>query len=170
MKRSEIKPFKCFIPARIQYGLVVEELKRIGWSDAGSSLEQVAAIYFRPSRKVPDTYSMPAFLLTDFAYSELPEMTFDQVMEMLKSVEPEERGMWVVRDISKDGGYSFNGEAYNWQELPRDKRAIFGGWMFPNHEGWQVIRRGDTPGAAMENHATNWVKPLIPMKIRFWVP
>jgi len=171
MKRSEIKPFKCFTGSSDRTNKVIAELKRVGFKDLGyNSRTEIVAMVFRGSDG-GDTYFGPdPGFFTRYLQKDFPEMTFGQVMEMLKSIEPEERGMWVVRDISENGDYSFNGEAYNWQELPRDKRAIFGGWLFPNHAGWQVTRKGETPGYYVETDAHNWVKPLIPTKIRFWVP
>jgi len=48
--------------------------------------------------------------------------------------------------------------------------GIFGGWFFENKAGagWSIFQMGETSSGGWTTIADDWVKPLVPKKIRFY--
>ena len=109
-----------------------------------------------------------------------PEITFDEAIKMLdecESAEKKSTGKFVEYDIEPDGKFETEFTRIFWQDYTQeeDEQTIFCGWLFAvetkNESGkrWSIHRLGLDSDDRMVSAAHDWVKPLIPTKIRFWI-
>ena len=74
-----------------------------------------------------------------------------------------------------DGFYTLaNGAKIRWQDYVGLESAgyLFGGWYW-KHDGiefWSMSRKGiyDKNTTKLTDYCSDWLRPLIPTKIRFW--
>lgn len=115
--------------------------------------------------------------LDEFDSCGLNYMRFNDTIDLLNNVEDYKeppKGKFVEFDIDSNGQYMIpNTAILSWQDYMTYEQAnkrIFGGWLWShNGEEYWRGRVGITNHDEMVANCDQWVKPLVPKKIRFWV-
>jgi hypothetical protein len=112
--------------------------------------------------------------LVEFEDCDLPYIPFVNMITLLESLEDHQSGRFVEFDIDSNGQYMIpNTAILSWQDYMTYEQAnkrIFGGWLWShNGEEYWRVRVGLTNHDKLVADCDQWVKPLVPKKIRFWV-
>lgn len=88
----------------------------------------------------------------------------------------EKESGFIEFEIDDAGKYTLpNGGRPWWEDQMihtqlHDTRYLFAGWFFENKAGagWSIFQMGETETGGWTTIANDWVKPLVPKKIRFY--
>jgi hypothetical protein len=118
---------------------------------------------------------------TIFSHS-IPTVDQNMAEDYLKQKKESKNGKFIEYDIDEDGKYELVNGARPWwedmsihQQLHHQHDYLFAGWLFEDNnkdfpeKRWAIVQMGLDCNGGMTVDSNVWVKPLVPIKIRFWV-
>ena len=161
MKKEELK-FKCVVPTRDKFNEIRKLLLNaqpteiwlqfISWNAGCEECSSQSSVFC--------------------SWSE-PLVSYEQALEMIAQIEPEQKGEWVEFEVDENGNYRPRPDValFNWQENYIGSKFIFGGWLWERKDDtrfWGQDRFGVNSNGGATVYVHDWVKSLVPKKIRFW--
>lgn len=174
MKISEVE-FKCVLPDLD----TAKRIAKLAWLSPAIHYYPFLIVKDQSKPENGDIRTAWTSLPKLFIEAKQPYMAPDEAIKLLESCEenqkPAAAGEWIEFDLDQvTGGFTtLNDYTWCWQNhvaCEIREGLIFGGWKFPGASCWTQNRIGMDKAGTITPYASEWEKPLIPGKIRFWRP
>ncbi len=122
----------------------------------------------------------PGMLAANFVKQDLPEVTFQQAVDLIKQVEPENQkgGEFLEFKVDEQGFFSVDEHSVTlqWQSAwgvaaITEDEYTFAGWKWAQKD-YPAFYSAELQGCNQENKLTSiadkWAKPAHPTHVRFW--